>query len=473
VKGEVLPESWANPKMGECCELNPKFDKSTLADSTAVHFVQMPAVEALTNKVNISATRPFSKVKKGYTPFASGDVIFAKITPCMENGKIAVVPELRHKIAFGSTEFHVFRPLGRLDPLWFFYFLSSRSFRSLAEHNMTGAVGQRRVPIDFLARSTIPLPPLPEQKRIVAKIEELFSELEAGEESLRAARRQLGVYRHSLLKQAFEGKLTEKWRAEKPSDMTIQNVPVIAPNNELKPLSLLPKGWVWTHLSTLGELGRGKSKHRPRNDAKLFGGPYPFIQTGEVKAASKTVTTYTETYSDFGLSQSRLWPKGTLCITIAANIAETAFLGFDACFPDSVVGFVPNQTVANTEFVELFIRSVRSRIENFAPATAQKNINLATLENLVIPICSLPEQQEIVRILDAQFEAISQNEQDIDAALKRSEALRQAILKKAFSGQLVPQDPADEPGSALLERIRAERAVAPNKTRKKRSDRSV
>ncbi len=330
-----------------------------------------------------------------------------------------------------------------------------KSIKALANSLATGTTFKELSGSAF-AKLPFPLPPLAEQKRIVAKIEELFSELEAGEESLRAARRQLGVYRQSLLKQAFEGKLTEKWRAENSSEAVAPNVPAITSDKELGALDSLPTGWVWTHLSNLGELGRGKSKHRPRNDAKLFGGPYPFIQTGEVKAASKTVTTYTETYSEFGLAQSKLWPKGTLCITIAANIAETAFLGFDACFPDSVVGFVPNQEVANAEFVELFIRSVRSRIEKYAPATAQKNINLTTLESLVVPLCSLPEQQEIVRLLDEQFEAIERNEREIDAALKRSEALRQAILKKAFTGQLVPQDPADEPASTLLARIRTE-----------------
>jgi len=308
---------------------------------------------------------------------------------------------------------------------------------------------------------SIPLPPLAEQKRIVAKIEELFSELEAGEESLRLARRQLATYRQSLLKQAFEGKLTQTWRTQNPDRVSAPNVLIATTDKDLGALDALPGGWVWTHLSKVGELGRGKSKHRPRNDPKLFGGSYPFIQTGEVKAASKTVKTHTETYSEFGLAQSKLWPRGTLCITIAANIAETAFLGFDACFPDSVVGFIPVPAFVNAEYVELFIRAVRSRIEKYAPATAQKNINLTTLESLVVPLCSLPEQHEIVRLLDEQFEAIERNERELDAALQRSEALRQAILKKAFTGRLVPQDPTDEPATELLARLRAAKQSAP------------
>src|SRR6266568_690687 len=108
-------------------------------------------------------------------------------------------------------------------------------------------------------------------------------------------------------------------------------------------------GWKERGLNELGFVGRGKSRHRPRNAQFLYGGPHPFIQTGEIKHADLYVTTYTQTYSDEGLAQSKLWPAGTLCITIAANIAETAFLGFDACFPDSIVGFTPVEDLILTE----------------------------------------------------------------------------------------------------------------------------
>ena len=251
---------------------------------------------------------------------------------------------------------------------------------------------------------------------------------------------------------------------------TKPKVPKVMPpltDEELAELPELPKEWIYSYLADLGDLGRGKSKHRPRNDARLFGGDYPFIQTGEVKAANRIIRNFYKTYSEFGLQQSKLWLKGTLCITIDANIAETAFLGFDGCFPDSIVGFSSFQNIVFSEYVDFFMQSARTKIEAYAPATAQKNINLETLENLVVPFCSLSEQKIILDSLDTNFSITDQLEQTITTALQQSEILRQSILKKAFLGQLVEQDPNDEPASILLERIKAEKAALINPTIKK------
>ena len=114
-----------------------------------------------------------------------------------------------------------------------------------------------------------------------------------------------------------------------------------------------PYGWKLVRLHDLGEVNRGRSRHRPRYAEHLYGGPYPFIQTGDVKASNGRVTAHTQTYSEAGLVQSRLWPAGTMCITIAANIAETGILTFPACFPDSVVGFIAEPKKADTHFIEI------------------------------------------------------------------------------------------------------------------------
>ena len=247
-----------------------------------------------------------------------------------------------------------------------------------------------------------------------------------------------------------------KPRSEKPRSEPYKhqegtpNEDFIAPYN-------LPDGWTWLGLSQIGNIDRGRSRHRPRNDPRLFGGPYPFIQTGEVRAAKGFLTSFTETYSDFGLSQSRLWPKGTVCITIAANIAETAILAIDACFPDSVVGFTADDERTTPRYVEFFLRTARDELAAFAPATAQKNINLDTLSRIRLPMASLDEQREIVNRVETAFAWIDRLASEATSARKLIDHLDQAVLAKAFRGELVPQDPNDESASVLLERIRAER----------------
>jgi type I restriction enzyme S subunit len=239
------------------------------------------------------------------------------------------------------------------------------------------------------------------------------------------------VYRQAVLKEAFLGSLTKN--NHRHIDINLE----WALENEVVSLPQIPSEWRYIALSKLGDLSRGKSKHRPRNDPALFeNGIYPFFQTGDVKAAKKYITEYSKMYGEFGLQQSKLWPKGTLCITIAANIAETAFLGIDACFPDSVVGFTAYECVLPT-YIKYFIESSKIRLWAFAPATAQKNINLGTLENLIVPYCSLEEQQEVIKEIESRLSVCDNIGQTVEKALQQAEALRQSILKKAFEGRLI------------------------------------
>ncbi len=193
----------------------------------------MSAVDAGTGEINVSNTRRFGDVKKGYTPFKKGDVLFAKITPCMENGKMAVVPALSNDVAFGSTEFHVLRPRQNIDPFFIYYFVSSGKFRYDAERNMTGAVGQQRVSTAYLKNHPIPLPPFSEQRRIVAKIKDLFLEIDRGLENLEKllgkikSNHQLDrvyVLRQSILKKAFSGELVPQDINDEPSIVLLERI---------------------------------------------------------------------------------------------------------------------------------------------------------------------------------------------------------------------------------------------------------
>jgi type I restriction enzyme S subunit len=334
----------------------------------------------------------------------------------------------------------------------------------------------------------IPLPPLPEQHRIVAKIEELFTRLDAGIEALKKVKEQLKRYRQGVLKYAFEGKLTQERREAnkgkiEPASVLLERIKEERKKSakgkykELPPIDTsdlpeLPEGWAWTALPNLGGLNRGKSKHRPRDDKRLFDGDYPFIQTGDVKNSKGIIKTYNQTYNEFGLSQSKLWPVNTLCITIAANIANTAILGIPACFPDSVVGFIADEKICEVKYIHYFMRTIKDRLESFAPATAQKNINLETLRNVVVPLASPLEQQKIVEEVEGRLSITDNLENMAEQSLKQSERLRQSILKRAFEGKLVPQDPTDEPADKLLERIKEEKVKREGENRREKKHRN-
>lgn len=167
-------------------------------------------------------------------------------------------------------------------------------------------------------------------------------------------------------------------------------------------------------LDQLGEVGRGRSRHRPRDAAHLYGGPFPFVQTGDVKKARLYLTEFEKTYSEAGLAQSKLWPAGTLCITIAANIADTAILGIDACFPDSVIGFTANTEKTDARFVKyLFDGVLKVKYRSFTQGAAQDNLSQEKLLSIKFPVPELRVQHRIAEILSAYDDLIENNQRRI------------------------------------------------------------
>lgn len=168
--------------------------------------------------------------------------------------------------------------------------------------------------------------------------------------------------------------------------------------------------WLPRRLDELGSVSRGRSRHRPRDAAHLYGGAHPFIQTGDVKHAGLYITDHTQTYSDAGLQQSKLWPAGTLCITIAANIADTAILGIDACFPDSVIGFNANPQLADARFVKyLFDATIKRHAQQFSQGATQDNLSQEKLLSLVFSIPAVDEQTRIADVLSGYDDLIENN----------------------------------------------------------------
>jgi type I restriction enzyme S subunit len=227
----------------------------------------------------------------------------------------------------------------------------------------------------------------------------------------------IDALKQTLLQLAVMGKLVPQDPNDEPASELLQRIkaekeklvkagkvkkekPMAEITEEEKPFAL-PVGWEWARFPELGEFGRGKSKHRPRNDPALFNpGIYPLVQTGEVARAGELIQEFHSKYSEIGLAQSRMWQAGTLCITIAANIADSAILGFDACFPDSVVGFNPYKPMKGAKYFLYFMKTAREDLLKYAPSTAQKNINLEILGSVLIPIPPLNEQNRIVAKVD-------------------------------------------------------------------------
>lgn len=186
-------------------------------------------------------------------------------------------------------------------------------------------------------------------------------------------------------------------------------------------------GFVEATLPELGEFGRGVSKHRPRNDPRLLGGIYPLIQTGDVANSELYITSYNSTYSELGLKQSKMWGKGTLCITIAANIAKTAILGIDACFPDSIVGFNANEKTSNI-FIHFWFSFFQEILESQAPESAQKNINLKILSELKVIVPEKDKQDEFIEFI----KQVNKSKVEVKKALDEAQLLFDSLMQKYF-----------------------------------------
>ena len=313
---------------------------------------------------------------------------------------------------------------------YIFYFCLQKQFVSDCIKSAKGSA-QLNMSTEWLKEYPIPLPPLAEQQRIVDRIESLFAKLDEAKEKAQAVVDSFETRKAAILHKAFAGELTAKWREEHGVGM---------------------ESWEKYKFNELGTLERGRSKHRPRNDPKLFGGKYPFIQTGDVARSGMYITEHTQTLSEVGAEQSKLFPKGTLCITIAANIGDVSILTYDCCFPDSVVGFTPNERTLS-EYIYYLMSTLQREIEANAPATAQKNINLRILNDLLLDIPSVAEQTQIVNQVEYLFFQEQHAKEAAEIVLDQIGLLKKSILARAFRGELGTNDPSEESAVELLRQV--------------------
>ncbi|MEN6387203.1 MAG: restriction endonuclease subunit S [Phycisphaerales bacterium] len=353
---------WEKVRLGDVCEIerggSPRpIDKFITTDKAGVNWIKIG--DTSPDSMYITGTKekiiPEGMKKSRYVQ--AGDFLLSnsmsfgrpyilKINGCIHDGWLV----LRDKMNYFEKEY-------------LYYALSSkttyRKFKMLAVGGVVNNLNS-----SIVKQVEFPLSPLEVQKKIAKT-------LDAASELIALRKKQLAELDH-LIKATFYDMFGD---------------PVV---NE--------KGWEVKKLGSVGELARGISKHRPRNAPELLNGKYPLIQTGDVANAGLYITSYKQTYSDLGLEQSKMWEKGTLCITIAANIAKTAILNFNACFPDSIVGFKPYK-LANVFFINIWFSFFQKILEEQAPESAQKNINLRILSDLDIIIPPLHFQNRFAQIV--------------------------------------------------------------------------
>lgn len=484
-----LPEGWAEAPLSELSDFNPKHDPGRLGET--VSFVPMPAVDAATGTIGGATDRPLSEVWKGFTHFAEGDVIFAKITPCMENGKIAVARGLTNGLACGSTEFHVLRPNGALlaDYLW--RFLRQNSFRHEAERAMTGAVGQRRVPAHYLKAAELPVPPLAEQRRIVAKLDALTARTARARADLDRIPALAARYRQAILTRAFSGDLTAEWRSHLALTAVGETVTRIRSQRSAdrklarrcevasEPDTELPATWSWVSPDEVADntaysLGIGPfGSNLVQADYRDSGKRLIFVRDIRRARFDHEGARYVTPEKASSLYQHTVSGGEVLITKMGDPPGDTALYPQDgdlAVITADCVKLKPHPELATAEFLVFAIRGdvVKDQLAEVTAGVAQQKISLERFRKIALPIPPLDEQLEIVRRIESAFAEIDRLTAEAAAARRLLDRLDEAVLAEAFRGELVPQDPADEPASVLLERIRAERAAAPKSKRARR-----
>ena len=439
-------------RLSEVAQINPRFDKTSLADEVQVSFVPMAAVGAADGQIDASTTRPFGEVKKGYTPFREGDVLFAKVTPCMENGKMAVARGLKNGVGFGSSEFHVLRPTERVDAKYLYHFVSSESFRKEAARHMTGAVGLRRVPTAFLSEAQLPLVDLDEQRRIVAEIDKQFSRLDEAVANLQRVKANLKRYKAAVLKAAVEGRLVEteasiarrEGRSYETGAQLLQRILETrrsgwAERGKHKELAApsavgreLPEGWVWASMDQLAEVGTGATPSRS-NPAFWTAGDVPWVSSAVVNADQVSEASEFVTQRALAETNLTLYPPGTLLLAMYGE-GKTRGKCSELRIPATT-----NQALAAIQvadeirgYLRHFLEFNYEEMRKVASGGVQPNLNLSLVRAVCVPLPPVVEQFRISAEVDRHLSILRDAEVQIYLNLQRSLALRNSILSGLF-----------------------------------------
>ena len=359
-----------------------------------------------------------SQVKR----FQVGDVLFGKLRPYLAK----VTSPRRNGICVG--EFLVLRCLSyNLVPGYLEYLLRSKPIIDAIDASTFGAK-MPRADWNFIGSMRQPLPPLAEQTAVVRYLDQADERIRRYVSSRERLIELLEEYRQGVIHHAVTSGL---------------DLDVRLKSSGVEWLGDVPGHWEVRRVKQVSRILRGKFTHRPRNDPSLYNGPYPFIQTGDVARAKKTITGYSQTLNKQGLAVSMMFPTGTLVMTIAANIGDVAILDFEACFPDSVVGFVPHQNV-DRDYLYYLFRAMKAEFLRETPVNTQGNLNVERIGSRHIALPLISEQAAIIAYLD---KATADIDADIDRARQEIELLgeyRTRLIADVVTGQVDVREAAAE-----------------------------
>ena len=421
-----LPLNWRIVRFKEVATFTKKPKDLRYSEYNEVPFVPMNLIPIAT-LFSKEFTRKSSDTLGSGTYFEPGDILLAKITPSFENGKQCIIKELPTPFGIATTEVIPIRETeGVSDKFYLFYYLLLPDVRALLTARMKGTTGRLRLGAEALADLEISLPPLAEQHRIVAKLEVLFTQLDAAVDSLKKAQVRLHQYRRSILKAAFEGKLTKEWRAEH--------------TNKFQPMNNsteFPQNWEKTTVGKVIKKVSLSGKKVKKGDYELEG-KLPVIDQG-----SSFIGGYT---SDEELKIECELPV----IVFGDHTKAIKYVDFDFVGGADGIKVIKSQEMYHPKLFYYFIRAISLPDRGYSR-------HFQFLEKAQIPVPPISEQEQIVSEIERHLSAADEVETTIATELRRAERLRQSILKHAFSGKLVPQDPKDEPASVLLEKIQEEK----------------
>lgn len=412
-----LPPGWRWVKLGEVCEVNPRRPQIECANEKPTSFVPMEAVDAITGTIADLRTRPYGEVKKGYTWFVEDDVLFAKITPCMQNGKHAIAHGLIDGFGFGTTEFHVLRPGPHIVAEWIWNYLRQPVFLIDAIEEFTGSVGQQRLPADYLKSHEIPLPPLAEQRRIAGILKEQLAAVDKARAAAEARLEAVKALPTAFLRHIFG----------------VNPVLTASPVTPKKPIT---SGWKWHRLTDLARLATGHTPSRYHDE--YWKGTVPWLQLADIRVLDGHEAQDTaEHTNELGLanSSSVLLPKDTVCMSRTASVGFFTVMGRPMCTSQDFVNWVCSDALAPW-FLLYLLSASRENIRDLGSGAIHKTIYLPTVRNFSVCIPALQEQHRLAALLREQITTAEKTRAAAEQELAAINALPAALLRRAFTGGL-------------------------------------